>query len=282
MRLPSALAALSSLVVPLSLLAVGCSSPLASRRAQVMEPGELEVSLVPYGEGTMGFIATAPVQPIAYPFAEATARFGVVDRVDLQLKVDPTVIPEVNVAVQLLGDPSKDGLAFTVSGGVKPTVLAMPGVFGGLVTTPLEAIVDVPIGESAVAVAGLRIIPAYVFAGTVGAGVGTVTVAPGAFGALHMKLGDSFFVRPEVAVNGVVPLVASAGGQNAYLAGTGNTVNVVAALGIGATFDFRKPQDPPATHEEPAHDEPAGRAPNPLPSAPVAPMPAPAPLDPAG
>jgi hypothetical protein len=246
MRRSLALATLAALV---PVVTAGCSSPLASRRAQVLEPGELEVSLVPYVEGTkvfaQGSTSYSPVD-LAYPSGEATARFGVMERVDVQLKVDPTIIPEVNVAVQAVGDPSKDEFALTFSGGVKPTIVAMPGFAGGLITVPLEVIADIPISDALIAVAGARVIPAYLFATSLGAGGGTFTIAPGVFGAVHMKLGDTFFVRPELAINGAIPLVGNALGQTTVLAGQGNTVNVAASLGVGATFDFGKKAAPSA------------------------------------
>lgn len=219
----------------------GCSSPLASRRAQVMEPGELEVSFVPYGEATaIAAKGTGAAQPVAYPFAEATARFGVVDRMDIQLKVDPTIIPEINVAYEIIGDPTKNDFAVTASLGLKPSVIAVPGASAGLITTPLELIMDVPLGDTSALVVGTRIIPAVTFAGAVTAVAGAVTVAPGGFVALHIDLGP-FFVRPEIAVNGVIPLIAGAPGA-AVLGPPLGTGNFVLALGVGGTLDFRKKQ----------------------------------------
>jgi hypothetical protein len=223
------------------ILMSACSSPLASRRAQVMEPGELEISVVPYGEASAVVAKGTPPQPFAYPSGEITARIGIVERMDLQLKVDPTIIPEFNVAYQVLGDPSKNEFALTLSGGVKPSVIFLPiaGVVvgAGLITTPLEAIVDVPLNDHAVIVVGTRIIPAYIFANAGVSGVGALTVAPGVFGALHIG-NDQFFFRPELAVNGVIPLIASSGTTTSPLLGTAGSFNIAAGLGVGMTFDF--------------------------------------------
>lgn len=232
-------------VTPL-VAATGCSSPLASRRAQVIEPGELELSFVPYVEATA--IVAAPTFPGAYPFAEASARFGLVDRLDVQLKVDPTIIPEVSVGYQLVGDPSKNELAFTLTGGVKPSVFLFPGVGAvGLITTPIQAIVDVPVGETAVLVGGVRAIPAVLFAGGPSATGGSAfTIAPGGFAALHFDLGP-FFFRPEIAMNGVIPLFAASGLEATPFAPQLGTINVAASVGVGGVIDFGKKKPAPTT-----------------------------------
>lgn len=248
--------------------ATGCSSPLASRRAQVIEPGELELAFVPYVEATA--IVAAPTLPGAYPFAEVSARFGLVERLDLQLKVDPTIIPEVTLGYQLVGDPAKNELAFTLTAGVKPSVFMFPGLgAAGLITTPMQAIVDVPVGDTATLVAGVRVIPALLFAGGPSATGGSAfTVAPGAFGALHFDLGP-FFFRPELAMNGVIPLFAASGLEATPFAPQLGTINIAASVGVGGVIDFGK-KKPDATMDR---------------SAPIVPTPVPAetrPVDPVG
>jgi hypothetical protein len=266
-------AALVMVAFALAFASVGCSSPLASRRAQVIEPGELEVAFVPYVEATA--IVAAPTLPGAYPFAEASARFGLVDRVDLQIKLDPTIIPEVSLGYQLVGDPSKNELAFTITGGVKPSVFLFPGVgSAGLITTPIQAIVDVPVGETATLVGGVRVIPAVIFAGGASAsGSGSAfTIAPGGFAALHFDLGP-FFFRPELAMNGLIPLFTASGLQATPFAPQLGTINIAASVGIGGVIDFgkKKPEAPaidPSTPivpivpvAPPAVEEPATAAP---------------------
>lgn len=257
--------------------ASGCSSPLASRRAQVIEPGELEVAFIPYVEATA--IVAAPTTPGAYPFAEASARFGLVDRLDLQIKVDPTIIPEIALGYQLVGDPSKNDLAFTITGGVKPSVFMFPGVGAiGLITTPMQAIVDAPVGDSgAVAVAGMRVIPAVLFMmGPSATGGSAFTIAPGAFGALHFDLGP-FYFRPELAMNGLIPLFTASGIQATPIAPQLGTINVAASVGVGGVIDFA--QKKPA---EPEMDRSAPIVPT-VPPAPEAPAEeTPAPVDPVG
>lgn len=266
--------AVTSLAVT-SLVSTGCSSPLASRRAQVMEPGELELAFVPYVEATA--IIAAPQFPGAYPFAEASARFGLVDRVDVQLKVDPTIIPEVSVGYQLVGDPSKNELAFTITGGVKPSVFLFPGVgAAGLITTPMQAIVDVPVGDTATVVAGLRIIPALLFAGGPSATGGSAfTVAPGAFAALHFDLGP-FFFRPEIAMNGVIPLFAASGLEATPFVPQLGTLNIAASVGVGGVIDFGK-KKPEAAIDPATPIVPVAPIAPVEPAAPAAPLP----MDPA-
>jgi hypothetical protein len=252
--------------------AAGCSSPLASRRAQVVEPGELEVAFIPYVEATA--IIAAPQFPGAYPFAEASARFGLVDRLDVQLKVDPTIIPEVSVGYQLVGDPAKNDFAFTLTGGVKPSVLLLPGVgAAGLITTPVQAIMDVPLGETSALVAGVRMIPAVLFAGGPSSTGGSAfTIAPGGFAALHFDIGP-FFFRPEIAMNGVVPLFAASGLEATPFVPQLGTINIAASVGVGGVIDFGKKK--PA--EAPAVDPSAPIVPEALPDEPAAV----APIDPA-
>lgn len=271
-RLTHALLAMLS-VTSLAVASTGCSSPLASRRAQVIEPGELELQFVPYVEATA--IVAAPTLPGAYPFAEASARFGLVDRLDLHIKVDPTIIPEVSLGYQLVGDPTKNELAFTITGGVKPSVFMFPGLgAAGLITTPMQAIVDVPVGDTATLVAGLRVIPAVLFAtGPSANGGSAFTIAPGAFAALHFDLGP-FFFRPELAMNGLIPLFAASGLDATPFAPQLGTINIAAAIGVGGVIDFGTKRHDAPTIDPSTPIVPVAPAPvdEPAPVAPVAPV----------
>src|SRR6185437_7772563 len=101
----------------------GCASPLGERRARVMLPGELEVG------ATAVLTAAVPLPPPGKPPVmlsapvEGSARFGVIERVDVQLRTGATVwpgTPEASVGVQLFGDPhDAHDVAVTVTGGAQ-------------------------------------------------------------------------------------------------------------------------------------------------------------------
>src|SRR6185503_17184842 len=85
------------------------------------------------------------------------------------------------------------------------------GVAGiGLITLPIEAMVDVPLSDNACVTVGTRLIPAIGFASAGASTSGVLFFTPGVFGALHFDLGGLFF-HPEIAVNGVVPLIGAIG-----------------------------------------------------------------------
>ena len=112
--------------------------------------------------------------------------------------------------------------------------------------TPVQAIVDVPITEGVTAVIGARALPAVLFSGN----YASYKIAPGGFLAVHIDAGP-FFIRPELAMNGVVPLGAS---HDTTTGGFGNTgdgnLNLAIGLGIGGAIDFGK--------QKPAAAVPAG------------------------
>lgn len=261
------------LLVAVSTALASCSSPLASRRARTLRTGEAEFSAVPYIQG----VAFAPQQaglaaaPI-YPFAEGTARFGLFDQADLQIKVDPTIIPEVNFAYQVVGNQNLNELAVTIGAGIKPTIFGAGAAIGGFVNVPLYVGVDLPFGEQHAFTFGTRIIPSAVFGASAG-GAGTVlSLSPGGFAALHLQFG-SFFIRPEFAVGSsfLLGALSNAGGASAL--GLTN-ISLSGGFGLGIVFDFDQNR---AAAEQAKNAPAAAPAPEPAPAPASAPTPEPAP-----
>jgi hypothetical protein len=192
----------------LSLLSVGCSTPLSLRRAQVLNRGQAEVMVSPQFQ--VGMLADN-VGQISTPFfdsggrlsggrvfgwGEMSARFGVAERMDLQLRVDPSLLPEVVVGYQFLGETGVNATrAATVTVGLK---VGAPGLFGSalqqpVVSIPVQLLYDLPLGEHAVLVTGLRVIPNLTG--------GDVGIAPGAVAAVSFGGTGPWRFQPEVAVS---------------------------------------------------------------------------------
>lgn len=262
---------LCAVAVSLGVLGAGCSTPLSLRGARVMEPGEVEVIVspqvqVPAVVGTAGGqSAGSPIQPFAW--VEGSVRFGVIDRLDLQLRIDPSVVPEVTAGYQLLGDPTRnDDFALTVTAGIKPSFLLV----ASNVNIPLQVLVEVPFNETLAFTGGVRMIPSVL---TIFSAGNLFAFAPGVTAGLRVTAG-SFVLQPELGLSGYLPLGVVAGGQSVGFLGQGFLVGSVAAtfgLSIGGKFDFRPPQPAPEPMAEP----------NPTPNAQPAPMTSPAVNDPA-
>lgn len=261
-------------------LGMGCSTPLSLRGARVMEPGEVEVIVspqlqVPAVVGTGGGQSSAvALQPFGW--VEASARFGLVDRLDMQLRLDPSIVPEVSVGYQLLGEPARnDDFALTLTAGIKPSFLLL----AANVSVPLQVLVEMPFNDVFAFTGGLRLIPSVftIF------GAGNIfAFAPGATAGVRLKAGG-FVLQPELGLSGYLPVGAVAGGQNVGFLGQGFAVGSVAAtigVSLGGQFDFRPPQPAPAPVAEP-NPQPAAEAPAPAlmpqdPAADAPPPPAPA------
>lgn len=193
----------------LSLLSVGCSTPLSVRRAQVLNPGQAEVMVSPqFQVGTLADSVgqfngsyseeTGAQGGRVFGWGELSARFGVAERMDLQLRVDPSLLPEVAVGYQFQGRTGTSIThAATFTAGIK---LGAPGLLGNslgsggfLLSIPLQLLCDIPLGEHAVLVAGLRLIPNAYF--------GSWNFAPGAVAALSFGGTGPWRFQPEVAVS---------------------------------------------------------------------------------
>jgi hypothetical protein len=166
---------------------------------------------------------------------EVSARFGVVDRVDVQVRVDGQVLPEVSAGIQLLGDPKRDDdVALTVTGGARIAVL--PSLVAGStsvgqLTIPLQLLGEVPLADGVALTGGARVVPG--FNSETGPGV-----APGLLAGLRVKWG-ALVVHPEVGF-----AVGSVGALKGVTIGSPNYVVGSVGLNIGGQFDFRPPASP--------------------------------------
>lgn len=248
-------------------LSFGCSTPLSLRGARVVEPGELEVLASPQVH-----VLAVPNSDSAYDvrtvgWGEVSARFGLVDRVDLQLRIDPSVIPEISAGYQLVGDPARtDDVAVSITGGIRPTFLGNRLV----ASLPVQVLVEVPLaGELFALTAGVRTVPLVaITADSFGVGVG-----PGVVAGFRTRLGP-FVVQPEVALAANIP-----GGGASTTSGFQSNLGVQlysesGGLSVGGQFDFRQPArraDAPAEQAAPT----ATTTTTPAPADPAAPPAAP-------
>jgi hypothetical protein len=253
-----ALALALAFVLAVCNIAAACSTPLSLRGARVMEPGEFEVLASPQLQGASPFVGVGSsslvAPPLVFPWIEGSLRFGLFDRADLQLRFDPTLLPEVSMGYQLVGDPAKDDqLAVTVTGGAKVTPVSVAGVGTVWWNTPLQVLVDLPLGEMFGVMGGLRIIPNGFVAFGGGAGGGVFGVAPGAVIGARMKVG-SFVLSPEFAVSANFPFfgVAATSGATFGTTGVGQASGTF-GLNIGGQFGGpAKTVAPPAAPGGPA------------------------------
>lgn len=225
--------------------ASSCASPLASRRAQVLEKGEVEMIVVPTAIVTGGLVeedgARFPVLPL--PHVEASVRFGIFDRVDMQLKVDEALFPELAFGWQVIGDPTKNEFALTVGAGAKLAVFPLsPQGGAGNISVPLQLLVDVPVGEEGAIYFGTRTIVGVAFGvtdtGDAGGDVdsrGGLAVTPGLVVGLSLPIG-AFLLQPELAANAPIGF----GTTQIPPAREGLSVGYVAlGVGVGARFDLQ-------------------------------------------
>jgi hypothetical protein len=190
----------------LALLVVGCSTPLSVRRAQVLNPGQAEVMVSPQFQagtladsvGQFGSYSEERGERVGRVFGwgELSARFGVAERMDLQLRVDPSLLPEVALGYQFQGRTGTSVTqAATFTAGLKVGAPGLTGNSSGgfVVSIPLQLLYDIPLGEHAVLVAGLRVIPNLY--------AGTWNLAPGAVAAISFGGTGPWRFQPEVAVS---------------------------------------------------------------------------------
>ena len=282
MHPPRLTSALRLTLAAAALLAVGCSTPLAIRGARVMEPGEVEVLASPQlqvASVSVGGFGASPA--LTYPWIEGSVRFGLIDRLDMQLRFDPSLFPEISFGYQFIGDPSRDDdFALTLTGGVKATFAGAGGGLAAYFNLPIQLLVDIPVGESFGLLAGLRVIPNGFFGIGGGSGGLVAGAAPGGVVGLRFKLG-AVVISPEFAVSSNFPFLGTVSGGGTTgglgLATTSGTFG----LNIGGQFGGPD-KKPAASSQAPAPPASAADAPTPAPE-PTAPPPsdAPASLDPA-
>lgn len=174
---------------------MACSTPLSLRGARVMEPGELEVIVSPQMNVDVLATLARSEQRVDRMFApELSARFGVADRVDLQLRVDKSILPEISAGYQLVGDPSRDDdLAVTVTGGLKLSWLLYGPAF--FVSVPVQLLTEIPLNHVIAVVGGLRVVAG---AGTDRGGL-VFAVSPGLTAGVRCSIGP-FVISPELGV----------------------------------------------------------------------------------
>lgn len=230
------------------LVTTSCASPLSLRGARVLEPGEVEVLASPQvqfgvAEDEHGF----SFKP------ELSARFGLVDRVDLQLRVDPTLIPEVSAGYQVLGDPRRDDdLALSVTGGAKVGVEYYGSGFT-FAAVPLQMLLEVPLTDVIAFTGGLRgslvaIAPLSTRNQFFGAADDAEPFGAtlGAMAGLRVKTG-ALVLQPELGVAGGV------GGYGAGAVGPARAAFVATVgLTLGGQFDLAAPASAPSRPPSPA------------------------------
>ena len=221
-------------------MTMACSTPLSLRGARVMQPGELEVIVSPQVRVdvlTLVKDERPPRKDLVVFTPEVSARFGIADRLDLQLRVDQTILPEVTAGYQLVGDPGRDDdVAVTVTGGFKVTWLGWRDAF---LNIPVQLLVDVRLNNAVALTGGLRVVGM----GGVGVGGPVIGVAPGVTGGVRFTAGR-FVIHPELGVSTdfasgdfVVQFITANPVPRPLLAAT-------FGLNVGGTFDFREPPTP--------------------------------------
>ncbi len=217
-----------------AVFASACSTPLASRRAQVLEKGEVEFVAVP-----TAVLATIPSDEgpgvVPLPHIEGSVRFGIFDRADLQLKVDEALFPELAFGYQIIGDPHVNEFAMTVTAGAKVAYFGVPaglGNSGGNVSVPLQLLFDVPLGDESALYFGTRTILGTAFATASGTSAsGGLIVTPGLVVGASIPFGW-LLLQPELAANYPIPV-----GDSTGLADTGGGF-IALGLGVGTRFNL--------------------------------------------
>jgi hypothetical protein len=265
------------LVLSVFALSAACATPLSMRNARVVEKGEVEVLVSPQAQLSYQIIDGKLRGPQPLPWGEASLRFGVADNLDLQLRFDPGVLPEISAGYQLIGDPAKDDdMAVSVTGGLKPALGALGDTSVVYASAPLQVLADIPLAPGFFLTGGLRVIPNMtILNDNIGFGV-----APGVTGGLRFVLADFLVIHPELAVSGNIPFLGSAVVADSFGQPSANIGFLSATMGfnVGGTFDFRpkEPERPAVVEPEPT---PAlAPAPAPAPAPTPAPTPTPAPV----
>ncbi len=240
-------------VVAAAMMVTACASPMSLRGARVLEPGEVEVLASLQGQAGLADDGAGALYDVATVHPEVSVRFGLVDRVDLQLRVDPTVLPEVSAGYQVLGDPQRDDdVALTLTGGLKVGV-EYYGTTYTYAAVPLQVLVDVPLSDELAFTGGARVNllafapeskPSGIF--TPARSAEPFGIAPGVVAGLRWKRG-ALVLQPELGV------ATGIGGYGAGAVGPARSL-VVASLGlnVGGQFDFAAPAPRPPRPSTPA------------------------------
>ncbi len=235
------------LVAVLASICGACSTPVALRRAQVLEKGEVEIIVAPLAAVAVSdtpFPLLGPVAPLAN--IEGSIRFGAFKDVDVQLRFDPMLSPEISAGYQLIGDPGKNEFALTVTGGTRFGLVP----FGALVPIvnlnfPVQLLADIPVGDEAAIFLGLRTITGVLF---VQNSSGNVFFTPGVVAGVSLPFGP-ILLQPEIAASMPIHL---AGDLNTNGGIAGERAYVAVALAAGWQFDLADLKKPKTEDQAPA------------------------------
>lgn len=180
----------NALLPCLFLCITGCPSIHTLRTAEVLKPGQSEVVA---HAGSNGIIVSASVEAggesdgasggLLLPFAVASYRTGIADRLDMQIKVDLGILPELSLGYQFVGTPGEGGLA--VSGTIGAKYLQTVALAGdsseslSIIYVPLTLMADLPLNGHKIIVRG---------------------------GTMVLKFGDEVFIKPMFGIAAQVRL----------------------------------------------------------------------------
>jgi hypothetical protein len=171
-------------------------------------------------------------------------RFGVVDKLDIQLVVDPSILPEVSIGYQLVGEQPGD-FALTLTAGAKPMIFGGGGAAAGIIHLPIGVLVDIPLGDESALFAGVTTPLQVIFGAGGGTGGAAINIEPTLNAGLSLKVG-SLVLQPEIAIAQNIFLFDSAG------AGTPTPLFIQYAVGLGIGGRFGGPAPAPASPSGPA------------------------------
>ena len=148
------------------LAASGCPAVHTMRTAEVLKPGETQM-VVHTGMNGALLVGSATVEGegdsagvgFMVPWAVASYRVGVVDRLDFQIKSDVTLLPELSLGYQLIGTPGEGGLAASAVVGMRWLTFGGATTEGSgdstsLIYLPVTGMVDLPLGSNKVFLRG--------------------------------------------------------------------------------------------------------------------------------
>lgn len=200
----------------------GCSTPLANRTARVLPVGEVELAGSVGGYGSV--IGGGPSTPGA-PHVEGSARFGIAENLDLQLRVDEQLFPELVLGSQLIGDQHQEqDVAVAIAAGARTAVF--PDTKFANLSVPLMVLVDIPFEAVRFTITSRNIVGILFGRG------GGMSFTPGLSLGATMPLGPQFFLRGELAGN--TTILQAGGALDDALPSYGGTYAF--ALGLGYRF----------------------------------------------
>ncbi len=129
-----------------------------SRRAQIIEPGDVEILLM--AGPVVTTIEHDDIPAIPGAWVTGSLRTGLMNRVDLQFVLDPWMIPEVHIGVGLIQRPA---FALSVSGGFK--LMYAPFSLGDVaeasirtISFPINVLADIKLFGDSTLTLGVRYI----------------------------------------------------------------------------------------------------------------------------